>query len=199
MLWRVSGEGVRYYRGAGASWRGSSTANPNPGWGGRRHHRRMRVRRETGFTLIELLIVISIILIIAAMAIPNFLRARLAANEASAVSSCRLINTAEVTYGAFYQMGYSSSLAQLGPPASGPATAAAADLIDEILASSRKSGYVFSYTPSALVGGIYSSYQVQANPAIPDGTGTRHFYTDPSGVIRLSVSGAAGPSSSPIH
>ena len=159
----------------------------------------MRVRRETGFTLIELLIVISIILIIAAMAIPNFLRARLAANEASAVSSCRLINTAEVTYSAFYQMGYSSSLVQLGPPASGPATAAAADLIDEILASGRRSGYVFSYTPSALVGGMYSSYQVQANPAIPDGTGTRYFYTDPSGVIRLSVGGTAGPSSSPIH
>lgn len=159
----------------------------------------MKVRRETGFTLLELLIVISIILIIAVMAIPNFLRARVAANEASAVGSCRLINTAEVTYSTFYQAGYSSTLAQLGPPASGPATKAAADLIDEILASGRKSGYVFSYTPSAPVGDAYSSYQVRASPFVPGSTGNRYFYSDPSGVIRMSVGGAAGPSSSPIH
>lgn len=159
----------------------------------------MSVRQEKGFTLVELLIVVSIILIIAVMAIPNFLRARLAANEASAVSSCRSINTAEVTYSAFYQMGYSSTLAQLGPPASGPTTATAADLMDEVLASGRKSGYTFSYTPGALVGSAYSSYQVQASPAIPGSTGTRYFYNDPSGVIRVSVGGAAGPSSSPIH
>lgn len=157
------------------------------------------MRQERGFTLVELLIVVSIIMIITAMAVPNFMRARLAANEASAVSSCRLINTAEVTYNAFYQMGFSSTLAQLGPPASGPATAAAADLVDETLAAGRKSGYLFSYTPSELVGGAYSSYQVQAAPAFPNSTGTRYFYTDPSGVIRLNTSGAAGPSSSALH
>jgi prepilin-type N-terminal cleavage/methylation domain-containing protein len=157
------------------------------------------VRRQTGFTLIELLIVISIILIIAVMAIPNLLRARVAANEASAVSSCRLINTAEVTYSAFYQAGYSSTLAQLGPPPSGPATAAAADLLDATLASGRKSGYVFSYTPSGLTAGTYNAYSLQASPAVPNSTGIRYFYTDPSGVIRLNVGGPAGPSSSPVH
>jgi prepilin-type N-terminal cleavage/methylation domain-containing protein len=155
--------------------------------------------RERGFTLVELLIVISIILIIAAMAVPNFMRARLAANEASAVSSCRTLNTAELTYYAFYQRGYTNTLAQLGPPASGPATAAAADLIDSTLASGRKSGYVFNYVPGGLTAGMYTSYSLQANPATPGSTGISYFYTDPSGVIRLSSSEAAGPSSSPVH
>ena len=157
------------------------------------------MRRQSGFTLIELLIVISIILILAVMAIPHFLRARVAANEASAVSSCRLINTAEVTYSAFYQAGYSSTLAQLGPPPSGPATAAAADLLDATLASGQKSGYVFSYTPSGLTAGTYNTYSLQASPAVPNSTGIRYFYTDPSGVIRLNVGEPAGPSSSPVH
>jgi type IV pilus assembly protein PilA len=159
----------------------------------------MRVRRESGFTVVELLVVISIILIIAAMAIPNFLRARLVANEAAAVGSCRTVNTAELTYLAYYQRGYSSTLAQLGPPASGPVTSAAADLIDSILAGGQKSGYVFTYTASSLTAGMYSNYSLQANPTIPDATGTRYFYTDPSGVIRMNVGAAAGPSSSPVQ
>lgn len=157
------------------------------------------MRRETGFTLVELLIVVSIILIIAAMAVPNFMRARLAANEASTVSSCRALNTAELTYHAFYQRGYTSTLAQLGPPGSGPATAAVADLIDSTLAGGQKSGYLFSYAPGGLTSGVYSSYSLQANPSTPGSTGISYFYTDPSGVIRFSASGAAGPSSSPVH
>lgn len=157
------------------------------------------MNRDRGFSLIELLIVVSVLLIIAAIAIPNFLRARLAANEASAVSSCRTVNTAEFTFMAFYRQGYSSTLAQLGPPTSGPATSAAADLIDVGLAAGQRSGYVFEYTPSGLSGGLYTSYQFHANPAVPNDTGTRYFFTDPSGVIRQRAGEAAGPSDSSIQ
>lgn len=157
------------------------------------------LKREAGFSLVELLIVVSILLIIAAMAIPNFLRARMAANEASTVGSCRSLNTAEFTYSAFYQRGYTATLAQLGPPASGPATADAADLIDAVLASGTKSGYAYTYTPGSLVAGTWSAYQFRAAPTRPNDTGTRYFFTDPSGVIRVNVGGPAGPSSSPLN
>src|SRR5208282_3552726 len=88
-----------------------------------------------GFSLIELLIVVAIILIIAAIAIPNLLRSRIAANQASAVGSLRTLNTAEVTYSTTYNTGYSATLGDLGPPAaSSPTpTASFAGLIDEVL------------------------------------------------------------------
>lgn len=106
-------------------------------------------RKNKGFSLIELLIVVAIILIIAAIAIPNLVRSRIAANEASAVGSLRSINTACMTYSANYG-GFPPTLASLRP-AGGVPTPAAADLIDSVLAGGTKSGYVFTYSPGPLL------------------------------------------------
>jgi len=160
---------------------------------------RMRLgAKEEGFSLIELLIVVAIILIIAAIAIPNFMRARIAANEASAVSSCRTINSSEINYNSYFQQGFSSTLAQLGPPTSGQPDIDKAAMLDDVLASGVKSGYTFVYTPTNLNNGRYDGYQLNANPSVPQRSGSRYFYSDPTGLIRVAYGAEAGPSDSPI-
>ena len=160
-----------------------------------------------GFTLIELLIVVAIILIIAAIAIPNLLRSRIAANQASAVGSLRTLNTAEVTYATTYNTGYSGSLGDLGPPMGGQTpTATAAGLIDEVLSGgsatatiSSKSGYAFVYTPAATdVSGKINTYGITATPISVGTTGTNYYFTDQSGVIRQNSTAVAGSSDSPL-
>jgi prepilin-type N-terminal cleavage/methylation domain-containing protein len=152
-----------------------------------------------GFSLIELLIVVAIILIIAAIAIPNLLRSRIAANQASAIGSLRIINTAEVTYSSTFGQGFTSTLAQLGPPASGPVTAAAAGLLDSVLASGSKSGYSFTYAPGlADPRGIYNGYTVNGNPTVVGQTGTAYYFTDQTHVIRGDTAGVASAASSPV-
>lgn len=152
-------------------------------------------RKNKGFSLIELLIVVAIILIIAAIAIPNLLRSRIAANEASAVGSLRTLNTAEVTYSTACGSSFSTTLLQLGPPLAGCATA---DLIDSVLAAGTKSGYIFLYTPAAAVAGITGAYTINADPVTPGTTGQRHFFTDQSGVVRADPAAAATVASTPI-
>jgi len=152
-----------------------------------------------GFSLIELLIVVAIILIIAAIAIPNLLRSRIAANQASAVGSLRTINTSEITYASTFNTGFSPDLPSLGPGAPGATpTAALAGLLDSVLAGGSKSGYTFAYLAgSADTTGRINTYTVTASP-ISTSTGTNFYFTDESGVIRQNTTGTASAADSPL-
>jgi len=152
--------------------------------------------RHDGFSLIELLIVVAIILIIAAISVPNLLRSRMAASEASAVGSLRTINTACITYSTTFG-GFPSSLSNLGT--SGAASSTSADLIDNVLASGTKSGYTFTYTAGAVAGGVIPVYTITASPLVVGQTGQRFFFTDQSAVIRFNVSALATLSDSPLQ
>ena len=155
--------------------------------------------RGRGFSLIELLVVVAVLLTLMAIAIPNLMRARGTANEASAVASLRAISTGQSSYQQTYGVGYAPSLMALGPTAGGPPTAAAADLIDQVLASSNKTGYNFPYNPVDSDGdGRYETYTLQANPIVPGQSGSKYFFTDESNVIRFSLLGPATAASPPI-
>jgi type IV pilus assembly protein PilA len=168
----------------------------------------MRTQSQ-GFSLIELLIVVAIILIIAAIAIPNFMRSRVAANQASAVGSVRALNTAEFTYASTYGQGYSATLGYLGPPASGQATDTThAGIVDSVLSgtasggstamTSTKSGYLFTYSPGAPVNGQILSYTINADPVNRGTTGTNSYFVDQSGVIRQNTTTQASVADSPL-
>jgi type IV pilus assembly protein PilA len=157
-------------------------------------------KKQKGFSLIELLIVVAIILIIAAIAIPNLLRSRMAANEASAVGSVRTINTAAISYNSTYGNGFPPTLAAIGT-ASGAVSCTNAQLIDSVLSSGTKSGYTFTFSHGAAAAltsassscsggyGYPDGYTTQAAPVTIGTTGQRGFCSDASGVIRFNTSG----------
>jgi type IV pilus assembly protein PilA len=167
---------------------------------------RNRQKGQKGFSLVELLIVVCIILVIAAIAIPSFLRAKMAANEASAVASLRTINTAEIVYTTTFNIGSSQNLASLGSGGT-PCdmntipTQTAACLTDDVLAQdpATKNGYTFTYTPAAAdSNGVVGGYSLSASPVNIGGTGQQGFFTNDTCIVYADPSGTATASSSPL-
>lgn len=166
------------------------------------------MRHDKGFSLIELLVVVAIILIVAAIAIPNLIKAKQNANEASVVNTMRMLNNAEVTFAATYGSGYTEGLNRLGPPSAGmQPDHNRADLVDMVLAGLApgggdtgfvKSGYTFTFTPGAGTFGVIGAYQITADPQSRGSSGQRSFFTNEPLVIRTNPSAAATAGDKPL-
>jgi prepilin-type N-terminal cleavage/methylation domain-containing protein len=152
------------------------------------------MQKQKGFSLIELLIVVAIILIIAAIAIPSFMRARMAANDSSAAASVRSINTAEIAYfGAYPTIGFPLTLATLGGAAPCTPSIATACLIDNYLATSGggngKSGYNFNATGSASPVSLINDQFYATGTPLSAQYGTRAYCSVQDAVLRTQPAG----------
>jgi len=143
------------------------------------------MRRTRGFSLIELLIVVAIILIIAAIAIPSFLQARMVANEAAAVASLRTLNTAQISYNSAYPtVGFAGTLGALAGTSCTPPSSSSACLIDTALGGGLRSEYTFTLTN---VNSTNSSYNFIAAPVLQNYSGIRYFCSFEDAVVRYSM------------
>jgi prepilin-type N-terminal cleavage/methylation domain-containing protein len=154
------------------------------------------MRNQKGFSLIELLIVVAIILIIAAIAIPNFMRSRMRANETGAVAALRVIHTSAVSYATTYpDVGYPTTLLSLG--GASPCTVASstqACLLDSVLAAGVKDGYGFVWTGDGVVPSY--AFVLAATPQVAGVSGQNMYCTDQTGVIRYDPTGSGCTSAS---
>jgi len=153
------------------------------------------MKHQRGFTLLEMLIVVTIVLIIAAITIPSLVDSKIRANEASAVASVHAINVAEESYQAAYG-GYAEALANLGGGEPCAKSAATACLLDQSLAGGVKSGYNFAAVGGNPANGMSTSYVVGAAPVVFDRTGKRMFCSTDKNVIRADPN-AAGSTAPP--
>jgi type IV pilus assembly protein PilA len=156
------------------------------------------MQKTRGFSLIELLIVVAIILIIAAIAIPNLLRSRIAANQAAAVSTLRNINNSQAAYVTEYS-GFADTLVKLGPGT--PCDSTHACLVDQVIACVNqpclKGGYKYYLTSSTSTVPI-PDYASSATPNSWGGSGTENYCSTDDAVLRKQI-GAAGQLAGPVQ
>ena len=154
----------------------------------------VRPSEGRGFTLVEIVIVMAILVILSVLAIPPMLRSRMTANESVAINACRMIVASSQAYhGSSNPHTYPGSLSELTAPVSDP------PYIDSILAAATstdnsKQGYYYTYV---LVGS--AQFTLNADPVVSNVTGSRHFFVDEAGVIRVNPNGPAGPTDPPVE